>query len=244
VRVQRFAPHLLRTCAGLACWLACAGGLVGCERVLALDPVTRSPDASSPDAADAVAPGPCTMPLISDTFTESLPCSPWGTVTVTNGATASEGNMALTFQLPMSGTEGRCDTTIAMPYGGVEVRVGALPDGAQSYMSLESQNALHVELAMYNGALNLSAAGGNPVYASEPFDAAAMRYWRFVPVASSMTVAGEYSADGVTWTELPKTAPLATLPDTIDLRIKAGIPAITAAASATQASFTYLLACP
>ena len=236
MRVQR----LLRTCAGLTCWLAFAG----CERVLALDPVTHSPDASAADAPDAVAPGPCGTPLIDDTFTESLPCSPWGTATVTNGATASEGNMALTFHLPMSGTEGRCDTNIAMPYGGVAVGVGTLPDGAQSYMSLESQNALHVELAMYNGALNLSAAGGNPVYASQPFDAATMRYWRLVPVASSMTVAAEYSADDVTWTELPKTAPLAALPDTIDLRIKAGIPAVTNAPAATQASFTYLLACP
>ena len=179
----------------------------------------------------------CASPLVIDDFTSSSPCSPWGTLSGTNGATASEGNGALTFTLPPSSSAKCASTPIAVPFGGFEIDVGQLPAGTQSSVSLLS-NALDVALYIYGNYLNLSpVTGTNPTKVQYVADQ--MRFLRLVP-QSDNTIVGMYSADGNAWTSISPPLSVPAFPAAIDVTVKAnGNATIT-----STAVFQLVVACP
>jgi hypothetical protein len=94
---------------------------------------------------------------------------------------------------------------------------------------------------MQAGKLNFARAGGAPVIGSVQYNALEMQYWRIEPDAAQMMGTASYSADGVAWTTFPGVAPLATLPATVDVQIKAGAFGV---GGSTQAVFQHLVGCP
>ncbi|MBV8698484.1 MAG: hypothetical protein JO257_07305 [Deltaproteobacteria bacterium] len=220
-------------------WLAVMLLAGGCDRVFGFDHVPTA-TADAPAVIDA-ARFSCSSPVLADEFTETTPCAPWGTLAAAGNATATEGSGRLTFDLPNMG-EARCSTNraVAFPGGGLAVQVAQVPAGTSSYASLES-SALDVELYLFAGRLGIARAGGSPVIASVQYNGAEMQFWRITPDAQSMTAVGSYSADGITWTDMAPAAPLASIPATIDVQLKAG--AIGTGQPAT-AEFRHLVACP
>jgi hypothetical protein len=208
--------------------------LGGCDQVLNLDVPRPAPGLPTCGAS---------MPLLSDPFTETTPCAPWGTLTKSTGTgSASEGDGQLVFAMANM-VSMKCATSmdLAIPYGGVVVRIGQLPTGTMSSMSLESPK-LGAELYSFAGLLNFAPPGGGPPPVKIPYDGAKMTYWRLMPIAGTTLVAGSYSADGVTWTELPARLDTGVaFPASIDVEIKAHA---LGAAGTVDAIFSYLLACP
>lgn len=183
------------------------------------------------------------MPLLLDDFTGTVACSPWGTVTKTPGTgSASEGGGQLVFDIADT-VSMQCTTSndIAVPYGGLIVRIAQRPAGTNSSMTLESAK-LGVQLYSYAGLLNFAPPGSGPVPVKVAYSDATMTYWRLVPIAGTTQVAAAYSADGVTWTELPGRIDTGVAPPaTVDVQIKAHA---LGTGSTVQAIFSYLIACP
>jgi hypothetical protein len=228
--------------------------VAGCDRLLGLASVQRLPDAEpTPDVPD----GPtlrdaidaslqtCAQPVLVDDFTMTDPCKPWGAFSFagSGSASASEGSGTLEFDV-QDNTYASCDASprIATPYGGLEVRVTQTPGGAMSSVSLIS-TALGATIYVYAGTLTLALPGsGQPAVASMQYDSTQMQFWRLVPDVANSAIAGDYSADGLTWMRLGEVPrPTNPLPNTIDVSLQAHAES---SAGTQRVKFGYLLACP
>jgi hypothetical protein len=74
-----------------------------------------------------------------------------------------------------------------------------------------------------------------------PFNGAKMVYWRIVPDLANLQIAGQYSPDGVTWTEMPIRLSVTAFPASVDVEVKSHVGGTIGGA---QTVFGYLLACP
>jgi hypothetical protein len=129
-----------------------------------------------------------------------------------SAATVTEGANQLTIT-PASGTQtfGGCTAATdptSFTAAGEFIEVTQAVTGDTAYTTLNAypdpaSDAVSATLVIKNGDLNLQNNTDDSFVVSVAYDAATMRWLRLRPVTTHTTgVAGDYSADGTTWTPL------------------------------------------
>ncbi|HUS32480.1 MAG TPA: hypothetical protein VMZ53_28460 [Kofleriaceae bacterium] len=197
--------------------------LAGCDVVFRVDHV---PDAPAGDAVTADALSICTLPFIDDTFDDGTPCAPWGSPRMQVGGTVTESNGSIIVQPApnMIGSRGGCDAMGAVPFGtgGVVAEVSHAMGGSDAEFTLLASGSLQLAVAVANNQIVFQNDIGTIQYgAAILYVPTAMRFWR-IRRFNDVVITGEYSADGVAWTELGRQT-VALAPTTANFGLLAGL---------------------
>lgn len=208
-----------------AVWIVCAGCFSLPSRPTGNEPTPDAPNADAPnaDAPDALN-GTCVPAIPADQFTGGAPCAAWST-NATSGLTVT--NNTLEIRPVLQGAAGCVSDTAEqfMPQG-IFVEISSVIDGTTDYTVFKQFPEVGGQAAasfVIDGNRTLSffddLVDTNNAVKSVTYDPTTMRWLRLRP--SGNVVTGDISPDGLSWTELARTAP-ATIPAKVLLQIAAG----------------------
>jgi hypothetical protein len=201
--------------------------LAGCDVIFRVDHVSGTGDAPATDTVTADAVSVCAQVLLDDEFDDGTVCAPWGDVRMDVGATVTETSGALVVQpaANMIGSRGGCVSAGAFPFGtgGVVVEVSEAMMGNDGEFTLLVSGSLHVAISVANNALVFQNDIGTQQYGSPVlYLPSGMRFWRIRRV-DDLTISGEFSSDGVSWTVLGMLGNATAVPTTASFGVLAGL---------------------
>lgn len=231
----------------------CALGCGGCDVLFRIDQVPAGPDDGRRDTVtadtpteidatlDAAGRGLCPggAPTFLETFnaaTVSNVCKPWGSAYADTGVTVTQsGTLAITAN-PTGAAVGGCTMNSATSLGtSVTVVVNSVVTGGGAYNVFEI-HTIDYQIKQAGGLLRFQDAASTD-HGIVTYDTS-MKYWR-MRLDGPTTLFGEYSTDGVTFSQLG----LVTIPSTTTGTIELSVGTTTSGGTGSG-QFDELFICP
>ncbi|MBA3457812.1 MAG: hypothetical protein H0T42_32315 [Deltaproteobacteria bacterium] len=189
----------------LVALLVCGCGRVGFDSAGGID---GNPGPGG-DVSGETTGSPCApmLPVVDDFADGVTPCMPWGTMFESNGGQVRESGGRLILDLPAaatmtSGASCSGDTLLDLAQHMLVLEVVDAPIGL--FVQLRASRMAGTEWVMQSANGRLIFHDGSNELASASYDRTAHRWWRLR--ATGLETIAEVAPDGITWTELGRTA--------------------------------------